>query len=78
MGKQPSLSNFHSDIGIPINFQVKSGLGTFYSTDLRGPLEVSRDVSPPGQRRLGPRFFSRDCREDSDIPLSFEMKDEPA
>ena len=28
--------------------------------------------------RLGPRAFSRDCTEDSDIPLSCELKDEPA
>ena len=28
--------------------------------------------------RLGPRAFSRDCTEDSDIPLSCDMKDEPA
>ena len=28
--------------------------------------------------RLGPRAFSRDCTEDSDLPLSCEMKDEPA
>ena len=28
--------------------------------------------------RLGPRAFSRECTEDSDIPLSSEMKDEPA
>ena len=28
--------------------------------------------------RLGPRNFSRDCTEDSDMPLSGEMKDEPA
>ena len=27
--------------------------------------------------RLGTRAFSRDCTEDSDIPLSCEMKDEP-
>ena len=27
--------------------------------------------------RLGPRAFSRDGTEDSDIPLSCEMKDEP-
>ena len=27
--------------------------------------------------RLGPRAISRDCTEDSDIPLSCEMKDEP-
>ena len=36
------------------------------------------DVRPPAQMRLGPRAFSRDCTEDSDIPLSCEMKDEPA
>ena len=36
------------------------------------------DVRPPVQRRLGPRAFSRDCTEDSDIPLSCEMKDETA
>ena len=28
--------------------------------------------------RLGPRAFSRDCTEYSDIPLYCEMKDEPA
>ena len=27
--------------------------------------------------RLGPRAFSRDCTEDSDINLSYEVKDEP-
>ena len=42
------------------------------------PLEVSRDVRPPVQMRLGPRAFSRECTEDSDIPLSCEMKDEPS
>ena len=78
MGDQASLSSFHRDIGIPINFQKVTGLGTFGSTELRGPLEVSRDVRPPIQMRLGPRAFSRDCTEDSDIPLSCEMKDEPA
>ena len=42
------------------------------------PLKVSRDVRPLIQMRLGPRAFSRDCTEDSDFPLSCEMKDEPA
>ena len=78
MGDQASLSSFHRDIGIPINFQEDSGLGTFRSTELCGSLEVSRDVRPPIQMRLGPRAFSRDCTEDSDIPLSCEKKDEPA
>ena len=78
MGDQASLSSFHRDIEIPINFQEESRLGTFLSIELRGPLKVSRDVRLPVQMRLGPRAFSRDCREDSDIPLSCEMKDEPA
>ena len=44
MGDQASLSSFHRDIGIPINFQEVLGLGTFGSTELRGTLEVSSDV----------------------------------
>ena len=44
MGDQVSLSSFHRDIGIPINFQEVSGLGTFWSSELRWPLELSRDV----------------------------------
>ena len=39
---------------------------------------VQRDMRAPLQKRLGPRAFSRDCTEYSDIPLFFEMKDEPA
>ena len=35
-------------------------------------------MRPPVQLRLGRRAFSRDCTEDSDIPLSCEMKDETA
>ena len=41
-------------------------------------MEVSRDVRPCVLMTRGPRAFSRDCTEDSDIPLSCEMKDEPA
>ena len=29
VGDQASLSSFHRDIGIPINFQEESGLGTY-------------------------------------------------
>ena len=39
---------------------------------------MSRDVRPPVEMRLGTRAFSRDCTEDSDIPLTCEMKDKPA
>ena len=42
------------------------------------PLEVSRDVSPPVQMKLGTRVFSSVSTGDSDIPSSCEMKDEPA
>ena len=75
MGDRASLSRFHRYIGIPINFQEESGLGTFCYIELRGPLKVSSDVRPLVQMRLGPRAFSRDCTEDSDIPLSCEVKD---
>ena len=46
MGDQASLSRWHSDIGIPINFQEESGIVTFRSIELSQPLEVSRDVRP--------------------------------
>ena len=75
MGNQESLSSFHRDIGIPISFQEGSGLVTFGSTEIRGPLEVSR---PPVQRRQGIRVFSWVSTGDSDIPSSCEMKDESA
>ena len=75
MGDQASLPSFHRYIGIPINFQEESGLGTFWRIELRGPLEVSWAVRPPVQMRLELSAFSRDCTEDSDIPLSCDMKD---
>ena len=78
MGDQASLSSFHRYIGIPINFQEESGLVTFCSIELHEPLEVSRDLRPPVQMRRGTRIFSRVSTEDSDIPSSCEMKDEPA
>ena len=74
---QVSLFSFHRDIGIPINFQEESGLIKFRSTELRRPLEVSRDVRPPVHMRRGTRFFSRVSTGDSDISSSCEMKDEP-
>ena len=39
---------------------------------------MSRDVRPTVKTIVGPRAFSRDCTEYSDIPLYCEMKDEPA
>ena len=58
MEDQASLSSFHSDIGIPINFQEESGLVTFRSIGLHETLEVSRDVRPPVQMSQGTRVFS--------------------
>ena len=78
MGDQGSLSSFHRDIGIPINFQEESSLISFGSLELHEPLEVSRDVRPPVQMRRGTRVSSRISTQDSDIPSSCQMKDEPA
>ena len=39
---------------------------------------MSKDVRPPVQMRRGTRVFSRVSTEDSDIPTSCEMKEEPA
>ena len=52
MGDHSTVSNFHRDIGIPFNFREVSGLVPFRNTELRGPLEVSSDVTPPVQMRL--------------------------
>ena len=50
-GEQAYLSSFHSDIGIPINYQEETGIVTFRSTELRVPLEVSKgcDASCPDE-----------------------------
>ena len=65
-----SLSSFHRDTGIPINFQDESSFVSFGSLELREPLEVSRDVRPPVQMMRENRVFSRVSQEDSDIPSS--------
>ena len=66
--------------------EIRGFLSIFKSSQASGPfealntvgLEVSRYVRPPVQMSREPRAFSRDCTEDSDIPLSCEMKDESA
>ena len=78
MRDQGSLFIFHRDIGIPINFQDESSLVSFGSLELHEPLEVSRDVKPPVQMRQGTRVSSMIFTQDSDIPSSCQMKDEPA
>ena len=69
-----SLSSFHRDIWIPINFQEDSSLVSFWSLELREPLKVSRDVRPPVQMRRGTRVSSRISTQDSDNPSSWQMK----
>ena len=78
VGDQVSLSSFHRDIGIPINFQEESRLFNFWSLELHEPLEVSRDVRPPVHLTRGTRVSSRISTHDSDIRSSCQMKDEPA
>ena len=78
MGDQQSLSSFHRDIWIPMNFQEESSLFSFRSLELHRPLEVSRDVRPPVQIWRGNRVSSRISTQHSDILSSCQMKDEPA
>ena len=44
MGVQVSFSSSQSDIGISINFHEESGIITFWSIEIRVPLEMSTDV----------------------------------
>ena len=73
-----SLSSFHRDIGIPIHFQEEASLVSFSSLELHEPLEVSRVVRPPVQMTRRTSVSSRFSTQDSDIPSSYQMKDEPA
>ena len=77
MGDQASLSIFHRDIEIPINFQEESSLVSFWSLELHRPLEVSRDLRPPVQMRWGTNVSSRISTQDSDIPSCCDMKHDP-
>ena len=77
MGDQGSLSSFHRDIGILINFQEESSHVSIWSLELHEPLEVSRYVSPPVQMRWGTRVSYMISIQYSDIPSFCKMKDEP-
>ena len=77
MGEQGTLSSFHRDIGIPINFQEESSLDSFWSLELHEPLEVSRDVRAPVKMMRGTRVSSRISIQDSNIASSCDMKHEP-
>ena len=78
MGDQVSLSSFHRNIGIPINFQEESSLFSFRSLELHRPLEVSRDMRPPVQIWRGTRVSSRISTQESDIHSPCQVKGEPA
>ncbi len=77
-GDQGSLSTCHRNPGTPIKFHEESGIVSFGGTDLRVPLEFSKDVRPPVAMRWGTRSFSVVSTGDSDILSSWEMQDEPA
>ena len=44
---QGSLSSWHSDIGIPNNIQKGSGVVSFWSTEIRKPLDVWNGCEAP-------------------------------
>ena len=77
-GDPASVSSFHSDIGIPINFHQESGIIIFEALNSACLSRCQSDLRPPVHMRLGPRTLSRVSTGDSDIPSSCEMKDEPA
>ena len=76
-GGRGSLSSFHSDIRIPINFQ-ESGTIIFCSFELRVPLEVSKGYETSCPDEAGTMAASRVSTGDSDIPSSCKMRDGPA
>ena len=78
MGDPGSLFSCHRDIGIPINFQEKSGIFNFEVLHSACFSSCQKDVRPTVEMRRGPRGFSMVSTGDSDIPSSCEMKDEPA
>ena len=73
-----SLSSFHSDIGIPINFQEETGIVISEALHAALRSRCQREESLPVEITRGPRAFSMVCTGVSDIPSSCEMKDEPA
>ena len=72
------LSSWHSDIGIPINFQEESVILTFKALNSACFLWCQRDLRPPVHMRQRSMAFSQVSTGDSDIPSSCEIKDKPA
>ena len=78
VGDPVSLSSWHGDIWIPINFRKSQALSTFEALNSACLSWFQRHVRPPSQIRQGTRPSCRVSTGDSDIPSSCEMKDEPA
>ena len=77
-GGQASLISYHNYIGIPINFTKCQASSPFEALKSAHLSKSQMDVRPSVQKRLRTMAFSRVSTEDSDIPSSCEMKDEPA
>ena len=69
---------FHSDIGIPIDFQKDQASSPFEAFNSACLSRYQRDVRPPLHMRQKSRAFSMASTGDSDIPSLFEMKEETA
>ena len=74
MGVQVSLSSWHSNIGIPINFHEESDIITFWTPRASRSVKSYED---PIQMRRAPRSFPKFFTKFSYIALSYAMKDEP-
>ena len=77
-GGQASLLSWQSYSRIPINFQEESGIITCEALNSAHLSKSQMNVRPSVQKTLRTLAFSRVSTGDSDIPSSFEMKDEPA
>ena len=64
-------------LGLLSIFKKSQASSTFEALNSMCFLRVQRDVRPPVQLRWKPMAFSRVSTGDSDMPSSFEMKDEP-
>ena len=76
-GDRFSLSIWHSDIGIPIQFQEESVIITYEAMNSVSLSRGQRDVRPPVQMKRTPTSVSRVSKGDSDTLSSCEMKEEP-
>ena len=77
-GGQDSLIHWQSYIGFPINFMKSQASSPFEALNSANLSKSQMDVRPSVQKRLRTMAYSRVSTGDSDIPSSYEMKDEPA